>query len=387
MRIMNHKLLLSVALSIGVAITAQAQEERNGWFVGAQGGAQVTFTNYDATKLITPQAAVQVGKWINPKVGARFHVMGYETKGAFKHASFPFLTEDQTYKFKGITGDFDLLMNMSNIISPNRTNHCFDWVLLAGFGVNYTWDYDQFQNIVAQSNAGNYYLGPTVGESKRSSFNGRLGTQFNFNLSDAWSLGLELQANYKNDCYNLKTNDKVDWQACALAGVTYHFGKAKKEAPAAAPVTSQVDYEAEAAAARAKAEAEAAAAAKAKALEAQRRAAEEAAATAKRNAALEEHIHFQIRESDPNNETVLNKAAEWAKDHADKKVTVTGYADKGTGNPRVNKKYADLRAKKVADALKAKGVPADQLVVESMGDTVQPHAVNDDNRCTIIVGK
>ncbi len=376
-------MLAAVALSMGVATTAMAQDEsRNGWFVGAQGGAQVTFTNHDATELITPQAAVQVGKWINPMVGARLHVQGWEYKSAIVA---PKAIASDKYSFNGITGDVDLLLGLTDIINPNRQSHAVNLYGVLGFGVNYTWNYDKFYNATATIPNHEYSLCGT----KHSTFNGRLGLGVDLALNNNWSVNLEADANYKNDLFNLKTNEQVDWQACLLAGVTYHFGKCKKAAaPVEAPVTSQRDYEAEAAAAaeaarlqaaKAKAEAEAA---RAKA-EAERKAAE----TALRNAVLDEHIHFQIRESDPNNEEVLSKAAQWAKDHADKQITVTGYADKGTGNPRVNKMYARLRATKVADALKAKGVPADQLIVESMGDTVQPHAVNDENRCTIIVGK
>lgn len=389
---MKHTLLLTVALSLGVSTATLAQEKdaSAGYnFIGVQGGAQATLTHYNFGDLLTPQFALQAGRYFNDKVGARFHVMGYENKGGFQQSRFPFLTEDVTYKFKGVTGDFDLLMNMSNIISPNRSCRAFDWVLLAGFGVNYTWDYDEFQSIVAQSNAGNYYTGPIVGETKRSSFNGRLGTQFNYNVADALTLGLELQANYKNDCYNLKYNDECDWQVAALIGLTYNFGYKTVKEPVSAPITSQADYEAEQAAAAAAA-ARAAEAARAKALEAQRKAEAERAATAalaKKNEPLNETIFFQIRESDPNKSEVLDKAAEWAKNHADKKITVTGYADKGTGTARVNKTYSELRAKKVADALKAKGVPADQLIVDAKGDKVQPYAENDQNRCTIIIGE
>ena len=40
-------------------------------FVGVQGGAQTTFTNYDQLKLITPTASVYFGAWFTPVVGAR----------------------------------------------------------------------------------------------------------------------------------------------------------------------------------------------------------------------------------------------------------------------------------------------------------------------------
>lgn len=42
------------------------------------------------------------------------------------------------------------------------------------------------------------------------------------------------------------------------------------------------------------------------------------------------------------------------------KVNVTGYADKETGNPVINLKLSEARAKNVAEALKAKGISSDQ---------------------------
>ena len=103
---------------------------------------------------------------------------------------------------------------------------------------------------------------------------------------------------------------------------------------------------------------------------------------------LNETIFFEIRESDPvGSEIILNKVAEWSKKYSDKKITIDGYADKGTGNARVNQKYALQRAKNVAKALEGKGVDASRLVVTGHGDTVQPFAENDKNRCVIIIGK
>ena len=133
-------ILAAVALLLGVS-TAQAQSVEDNYpynFITIQGGAQGTFTNYDFTKLITPQAAVSFGRYFNSKVGARAHFQGWQKKGAI----------NDTYKFNAVTGDLDLLMNMSNIINPNRTNDKFDWVLLAGFGVNYGWDFDEYWEVI-----------------------------------------------------------------------------------------------------------------------------------------------------------------------------------------------------------------------------------------------
>jgi outer membrane protein OmpA-like peptidoglycan-associated protein len=69
------------------------------------------------------------------------------------------------------------------------------------------------------------------------------------------------------------------------------------------------------------------------------------------------------------------------------KVTVTGYADAGTGNAKVNQKYSEQRAENVAKALTAAGIDASRITVDAKGDTVQPFSENDKNRVTIAIAK
>ena len=85
----NFKTLLASLLVASMstqAMTAQvaSEKKKSGYpyvFVGVQGGGQVTFTNYDAKKLITPIGAVSVGGMFTPVVGARLHVSGINVKG------------------------------------------------------------------------------------------------------------------------------------------------------------------------------------------------------------------------------------------------------------------------------------------------------------------
>jgi outer membrane protein OmpA-like peptidoglycan-associated protein len=50
-------------------------------------------------------------------------------------------------------------------------------------------------------------------------------------------------------------------------------------------------------------------------------------------------------------------------------------------------KYSQQRVDNVVNSLKAKGIPASQIEAKAYGDTVQPYAENDKNRCVIIEGK
>lgn len=360
------KYAAAVALLCGVSTAAMAQDNKEEfkpyWFAGVQGGVQTTFTNYNSLKLLTPQFALQFGRWFAPEFGARLHVMGYDQKGGIAEGQFGL--DKQTYKFKACTADIDFLFNMSNILCPQRSCKDFNWILLAGFGSNYSWDYDEFKTLAYNndflSNHPAYH--DQVCGTKHSTFNGRLGTAFEYDVTNSLSLNLELQANYKNDLYDLKTNDKNDWQAAALIGVTFKIGKAKK---APAPVQevepvyeTRVDtvwYD------------------------------DTSYKTVEAEASLRRDIHFDIRKNGPISQQTVSEIVDFVKNNKDVKVTVTGYADKGTGNKRVNMKYSKKRAEALTDALVKAGVPAEIITTEWKGDTVQPFADNDANRATITV--
>ena len=74
------------------------------------------------------------------------------------------------------------------------------------------------------------------------------------------------------------------------------------------------------------------------------------------------------------------------KENPTSKVMIVGYADKGTGNARLNEMYARKRAETFKkDLIEKHGCNADNIVIDSKGDTVQPFPEdNDKNRCVII---
>lgn len=125
--------------------------------------------------------------------------------------------------------------------------------------------------------------------------------------------------------------------------------------------------------------------------EAARKAAEEEAA---RLAALEAAKHkeltlfYEIRLSDLTAEhnAQLDELVEWVRTRKIDKIEVKGYADRETGNPRLNVGYAKNRAEKVKKALiKKYKIDKNMIECSSYGDTVQPFGENIKNRCTIIV--
>ena len=69
-------------------------------------------------------------------------------------------------------------------------------------------------------------------------------------------------------------------------------------------------------------------------------------------------------------------------------MTVSGYADAGTGSKAINAKYAKERSESVAKMLTDNyGVSASRIVIKSYGDTVQPYKDNDRNRVVVAVAE
>ena len=379
MRIFRTLILATMTMVCGVNASAQcteagcAEAEELGYkpypygFVQLQGGVGTTFTNVGLTDLISPTASVGVGTFFSPAVGARLHVNAWESKGGFK--SIP-----DTYKFNYVNTNADLLLNLTNIISK-KNNHLFNLILVGGIGLNYAWGNDDLDAILlAKRPAEDVTNAWGEGKSRTDllSYNIRVGLLFDFNLAKHWNLGVEVDMNSLDDRFNSKFNNSDDWMLTAQLSLTYKFGhkKYKKAVQPIVPLTPAVKAEE-------------------KPVETAVVAKEEPKtdAVVVKEEPLNETVYYAVRESDSNATAVINKVIEWGKKYPNKKISVSGYADKGTGNPTINKKYAQQRAEKVANALKKGGIPASQLEVNSYGDTVQPFAENDKNRCVIVVGK
>ena len=83
----------------------------------------------------------------------------------------------------------------------------------------------------------------------------------------------------------------------------------------------------------------------------------------------------------------IEMLVEYLQKNPSAKVKVIGYADVNTGNSKINKTLSEKRAANVADALKAKGVTVDRIIVDSKGDTVQPYKTPEENRVSICIAE
>jgi len=357
----SKKLLLTAAAALFVGGAAMAQTDWKSYtFVELQGGVQETATNAPIDKLITPTAAVSVGHFFTPVVGARLHVNAWQSKSGFKNL-------DQYYKWKYVTPDLDLMLNLSNLFCKNN-EHALNVMLVGGVGLNYAWDNDELVDLNVPVN-----YAPLAWKDNRLSHNLRAGLRLETNQAKRLGLSFEVDANSIDDRFNSKTNDADDWQFTAMLGLNLRLGH---KAPKPKYIKKLVDVEEEVEVE----EPETVIVKEKKPVEKMEK------------KSIKETIFFQIRQSDASAsvpwETAIKQVADLMKTSDDAKFTVTGYADKGTGNPRVNKMYAKKRADDVLNRLvNDHGIDASRISSDSKGDTVQPYEENDKNRCVIITGE
>lgn len=349
----SKKLLMAAAvLLMGGTMTAQAQEWNSFWYVEAQGGLQLTSTNAPMDKLMTPTTALSIGHYFTPVVGARLHVGATQAKSGFADL-------DKYYKWKSLTPDLDLMVNLSNLFGKNQ-NRMLNLILLGGVGLNYAWDNDDLADLgVAPTRV------PLKWEDNRLGHNLRAGLRLETNQSKPLGLSLEVNANSLSDRYNSKTNDADDWQFQAMLGLSWRFGyKGKKHVPVTREVWETIIEEVPE-----------------EVIEYER-----IPKVGTAEVTLHKEVFYNICVSDNvDPSTVQREVADFVNKNEKVVVKIVGYADKGTGNAKLNEMYARKRAETFKkDLVEKYNIPAEQIEIDSKGDTVQPFEENDKNRCVII---
>ena len=355
---MNSKKFIAtavMALLAGGTVAAQGHMKSYS-YVEAQGGVQMTATDAKMTKLLTPTGALSFGHYFTPVVGARLHVNGPQAKSGFAGL-------DQYYKWNYVTSSADLMVNLTTLFTKNYAKP-LNLILLGGIGLNYAWDNDELKDLNL-----NPSIAPLAWDDNRLTHNIRAGLRLETNVTKPLGVSLEVAANSLDDRFNSKTNDRDDWMFTAMVGLAYRFGyrdykptkvvrQVEEEVWVDVPDTIIVK--------------------------------EKRPIVTEEKKKIEEVIFFEICQSDTKaaqgTEKAIKDIADLMKTSDDAVFTLTGYADKGTGNPKLNQMYAKRRADDVTKILiEEHGLDASRLT--SDGDTVQPFEENDKNRCVIITGE
>ena len=381
-RIQTRLMALLAAALLATGFSAHAQETPQNYvgypyiFFTLQGGVQETATKtYNNWKLFTPTASASVGVHFTPVIAARLHANGIWNKSGICYDDSR--NVDAKYKYKYLTTDLDLMVNMVNLFSKNDY-HPLNVYLIGGIGLNYAWDNEDVAEL-------RRYV-TTANSKNRFSHNFRFGGMLDLKVARNWSVNLEVDANSLSDRYNSKIHGSDDWQFTAQVGVTYKFGLRHKvkEAPNSSIIVTPSALGTGT---------ETASAGTDVAIEKPdpTPAPEPVPAPVPVVKDITRNIFFGLRETNvsPAEQTKVKEVADWLKEHPSAKVTVTGYADKGTGKADTNARLAKQRAEAVTNLLTKKyGIEASRITTSSKGDTVQPFPNdNDKNRVTVVIGK
>ena len=374
-----NKVILSgvVALSCVSASAQEADKTVNvftpHWYAQAQIGGQYTLGEIGFGKLLSPNIQVGIGYNFNQVVGARFSLNTWQSKAGQKF-------EGNTYKWKWnyVAPMVDATFNLTNLFCEYNPDRLVEVGVFGGIGANIAWGNDEAADAKAailKSDAATEALkyGATplenLWDGTKTRFVARVGANVDFRVSDRVKLGVELSANTLSDKYNSKKAGNPDWYFNALVGVKVALGETHttKVIPAPKPVEKIIERIIEKPA--------------------------PAPAPKVESKVVEENfrrdIFFPIGNSNiaKSQLTKIAEIVEYMKENPDAKITLTGYADKGTGSAAFNDKIAARRAQTVYNTLAAKGVAKSRMIKESKGSRVQPFEENDMNRVTICIAK
>ena len=339
-------------------------------FLDLQGGAQYTLGEAKFGDLISPNVQLGLGYQFSPLFGMRLQANGWQSKGGWAgfRANPGETPYNATYKFKYVAPGVDFMFNLSNLFCGWNPNRVLNVTAFLGGGANIAWDNDEVNELATTiKNTSTYNLEYLWDGTKVRPY-GRAGIELAFKVSKSVSLMIEGNANVISDKYNSKKAGNPDWYFNALAGLRINLGKSatKKEKPvepepAPAPV-QKVEEPAPA----------------------------PAPVVEKKVEEIRRDIFFTINSnkiSAKENQKIL-EVIDFLVKYPEAKVVVTGYADKGTGNDRVNDRIAAKRAAAVVWMLEKRyGIPAERITEESKGARVQPFAENDKNRVSIMIAK
>ena len=386
------KILLAAVFAV-TSLSASAQEKDEYIFVKHpylqfQGGGQYTLGEDTKFKnLISPNAQFAFGYQFTPVVGARIQANGWQSKGG----AIDMKNESQSFKWNYVAPGIDAMFNLSHLIGGFNPKRVVNISAFLGAGANIAWGNEEAAALQNPKNVMSHLWSGT-----QVLFVGRGGIAIDFRLCDAVSLGLEGNANILNDHYNSKHTNNPDWYFNALLGLRINLAKTFKVKEKPVVIAPEPEPEPVKIACPGCNDAYG-----------NGNCPESEYGKCKNNSNCSHALTCKCKKDKPAPVVVEKKidvfflirssviSAEenvkvqdmiaFLKANPSAKVKVTGYADAGTGNPRVNMGYSQNRADIVEKALLDAGIAPERITKEALGDTVQPFAENDLNRVTIAI--
>lgn len=320
-----------------------------------QAGAAHTVGEADFSDLLSPAAAINVGYKFASIFGVRVGASGWQAKGGW-------VTPQQTYAFNYLQGNADLMIDLSTLFCKFNPDRVFNAYLFGGVGFNHAFGNDDANALDTKT-----YQMEYLWKDSKNSVAGRFGLGCDLRLNDRLAINIEGNANTLSDKFNSKKAGNCDWQFNALVGLSIKLGKSYAQ-------TAPVYYDAEPVAPQ----------------PVQPRPVVEQPQTNNAVATVEpmkQSVFFALNSVRIQDDQLakIDALVAYLNKYPNTKVNVAGYADKNTGNAKINMKLSQTRADIVAKALQAKGIAAGRILIDAKGDTVQPYGAPKENRVTICI--
>ena len=220
--------LFCLALTGAKAQTRDSVAFQPHWFVQPQVGVGYHVGEAKFSKLLSPTAALSVGRQFSPVFGLRLGASGWEGRNWQTHPV-------AEYKWNYVQANLDATLSLTNLIwgwNPDRKWNVYG---LAGVGLNIAFKNDDANKLAAQNESAGIPALDNGGFEKLWDGTklfpaGRIGGGIEYDLSERVALGLEYNANVLPDKWNSKKgkNDNLDWQQNLLVGVKIALGKTRK---------------------------------------------------------------------------------------------------------------------------------------------------------------
>jgi len=383
------KTILSCLLALGF-LSASAQEQQPKteyvfnphWYVQIQPlGLQHTLGEVDFGDLNSYNVQAAVGRQFSPIFGARLAVNAWQSKAGSEIIDINNVSHDYKWSWKYVAPSIDLTVNLSNALCGFNPNRVFNLSFIAGLGANIGFSNDDAATAKQQINSlYNQVFTSTeaqkiwddadnldyLWDGSKVRLVGRFGLGADFKVNDKISIGIEANANTLNDHYNSKKAGNWDWYFNALAGVKINLGPTY-ETRVIPPLEPEIRY-----------------------VEKVVEKVVEVPAPAVEREAIRRDIFFIINKTDirPEEAVKVKEIADYLNKYPTAKVMITGYADAGTGNNKINDRLAAGRADVVVKSLvNDYGISMGRISYDSKGSRVQPFAENDLNRVSICIAE
>ena len=327
------------------------------WYLSFHGGGAYDVGEASLTQLLSPAVQVAVGYQFNDLFSVRGTLSGLWARNRFV---YPLVK----YSWNFIQPSVEAVFHPAPLVFKDYNfSTFFNPEVFAGVGMAYSFNNGDAVN-------GNKIFGVNFSklwEDGRLNTSIRFGLGSDFRLTDNIAISVEVNGHMLPDHFNSKRGkgNNRDWHFNALVGIKFTLGKSHgKTEPEYEKVQQQLPGQ--------------------QFVFAKPEEPPVVEKTEEEMLRFKVNIQFTINRSDirRNQMSKLNNLLRYLQEHPNAYVRLSGYADRETGNAKINLRLSRERSQAVSQWLQDQGIDESRIRRYAKGDTVQPFDLPEENRVT-----